>query len=156
MPHKVRAGLAGAVFREPEMNFRVVRPDVGGGFGMKGGVYPEDALVAWAARKTGRPVKWVAERSEGIHERQPRPRLRQRSVARARRERQVHRAASRDRLRQGAYLTPSAGVPAGMGSMAYTNCLRHPGGAYRFRARLHQHHADRRPIAARASRRRSM
>ena len=52
-PHKVRAGLAGAVFHEPEMKFRVVSPDVGGGFGMKGGVFPEDALVAWAARKTG-------------------------------------------------------------------------------------------------------
>ncbi len=65
-PHKVRAGLAGAVFREPEMKFRVVSPDVGGGFGMKGGVFPEDALVTWAARKTGRPVKWVSERSEGI------------------------------------------------------------------------------------------
>ncbi len=64
--HKVRAGLAGAVFREPETNFRVVAPDVGGGFGMKGGVYPEDALVTWAARKIGRPVKWVAERSEGL------------------------------------------------------------------------------------------
>ena len=41
------------------MNFRVVSPDVGGGFGMKGGVYPEDVLVVWAARKVNRPVQWV-------------------------------------------------------------------------------------------------
>src|SRR5690606_18787762 len=43
---------------------RVVVGDVGGGFGMKTGLYPEDVVVAWAARKLGRPVKWTAERSD--------------------------------------------------------------------------------------------
>ena len=43
---------------------RVVVGDVGGGFGMKTGVYPEDIVVAYAARALQRPVKWVAERSE--------------------------------------------------------------------------------------------
>ena len=38
--------------------------DVGGGFGMKTGVYPEDIAVAYAARALQRPVKWVADRSE--------------------------------------------------------------------------------------------
>src|SRR5262245_10227942 len=65
-PHRLRANLAASVFRERELNFRVVSPDVGGGFGMKGGVFPEDALVIWAARKISRPVKWVGERSESI------------------------------------------------------------------------------------------
>ena len=44
----------------------MVIPDVGGGFGMKYFVYPEYALVLWAARSIGRPVKWIAERSEGF------------------------------------------------------------------------------------------
>jgi carbon-monoxide dehydrogenase large subunit len=44
----------------------VISPDVGGGFGPKGACYPEDALVLWAARRTGRPVKWTATRTEAI------------------------------------------------------------------------------------------
>jgi carbon-monoxide dehydrogenase large subunit len=56
--------LLGAVFgRKPE-DFRVVVGDIGGGFGMKTGLTPEDALVCYAARKLGRPVRWRGERSE--------------------------------------------------------------------------------------------
>ena len=51
--------LAGAVFHLPETKFRVVANDVGGGFGMKGGVYPEEALVRGRRAKLGRPVKWI-------------------------------------------------------------------------------------------------
>jgi aerobic carbon-monoxide dehydrogenase large subunit len=47
-------------------SFRVRAMDVGGAFGMKGQVYPEDVLVAWAAMKLDRPVKWTADRSESI------------------------------------------------------------------------------------------
>jgi aerobic carbon-monoxide dehydrogenase large subunit len=65
-PHGVRSILAQAVFKIPETAIRVVAPDVGGGFGMKGDVYPEDGLVLWAARRLGRPVKWVATRSESL------------------------------------------------------------------------------------------
>jgi len=43
---------------------RFIAPDVGGGFGAKNFIYAEHILVAWAARKVGRPVKWVATRSE--------------------------------------------------------------------------------------------
>jgi aerobic carbon-monoxide dehydrogenase large subunit len=64
--HKLRPFLARAVFNRPDRDFRIVCPDVGGGFGMKGGVYPEDVLVLWAARRLGRPVKWVAERGESL------------------------------------------------------------------------------------------
>ena len=45
---------------------RVVVGDVGGGFGMKTGIYPEDMVVAWAARALQRPVRWQAERSEDL------------------------------------------------------------------------------------------
>jgi aerobic carbon-monoxide dehydrogenase large subunit len=65
-PHGVRASMAQAVFKLPETKFRVVAPDVGGGFGMKGDCYPEDALVLWASRRCGRPVKWISTRSEGL------------------------------------------------------------------------------------------
>ena len=56
--------LLGAVFREKPEAFRVVVGDIGGGFGMKTGLGNEDALVCYAARKLGRPVKWRADRSE--------------------------------------------------------------------------------------------
>ena len=45
---------------------RVVTPDTGGGFGARGGVYPEFALVLFAARRLGRPVRWTAERGESF------------------------------------------------------------------------------------------
>ena len=45
---------------------RVVAPDVGGGFGLKGGSFPDDVLVLWASNKLRRPVKWVATRSESM------------------------------------------------------------------------------------------
>src|SRR5260221_11625982 len=65
-PHGVRGILCTAVFKLPENRLRVVSPDVGGGFGMKGDVYPEDGLVLWASRRLGRPVKWVGTRSESM------------------------------------------------------------------------------------------
>ena len=48
----------------PAAGVRVLVGDVGGGFGMKTQLYPEDAVVAWAARHLGRPVRWRASRSE--------------------------------------------------------------------------------------------
>jgi carbon-monoxide dehydrogenase large subunit len=45
---------------------RVVMHDVGGNFGTRGGFNPEFALVVWAARRVGRPVKWVCERQEAF------------------------------------------------------------------------------------------
>jgi aerobic carbon-monoxide dehydrogenase large subunit len=65
-PHGVRSILCGPVFHMPEIKLRVVSPDVGGGFGMKGDIYPEDGLVLWASKKLGRPVKWVATRTESL------------------------------------------------------------------------------------------
>ena len=65
-PHGVRGKLAAAVFQIPETKIRVVSPDVGGGFGMKANVYPDDVLVLWASRRVGRPVKWTATRAESL------------------------------------------------------------------------------------------
>jgi len=61
----VRGMLAGA-FGQPESQFRVVTTDVGGGFGMKLFLYPEHLLVTYAARKLGKPVRWVSERTEAF------------------------------------------------------------------------------------------
>jgi len=62
-PFRVRAELA-ASLGYPESRIRVVAPQVGGGFGVKGSPYREDVLVAWLALRLGRPVKWVATRDE--------------------------------------------------------------------------------------------
>ena len=48
----------------PPAAVRFVAPDVGGGFGAKNFIYPEHVLMLWAARRVGRPVKWIASRSE--------------------------------------------------------------------------------------------
>ena len=49
-----------------EAALRVVAPDVGGGFGYKGKLYPEEAIVVWAARRLHRPVRWLATRAESF------------------------------------------------------------------------------------------
>src|SRR5882724_9179396 len=61
-----RGMLAEHIFKLPHHKFRVVCDNMGGGFGMKGGTYPEYALSLWAAEVTGRPVRWISERSEGL------------------------------------------------------------------------------------------
>lgn len=58
--------LAKFVFNLPPEKFRVITPDVGGGFGMKLFLYPEHVMVCFAARALGRPVKWASDRSEAF------------------------------------------------------------------------------------------
>jgi carbon-monoxide dehydrogenase large subunit len=58
--------LIGPLFNEDPEKFRVVTPDVGGGFGMKLFLYAEHVLTCFAARALGRPVKWAAERGEAF------------------------------------------------------------------------------------------
>ena len=50
----------------PENKLRVIAPDVGGGFGSKIYIYPEEIVCLWASKKTGVPVKWVADRTESF------------------------------------------------------------------------------------------
>ena len=65
-PHGVKTKLATAIFDVPETKIRVNSPDVGGGFGMKANIYPDDVLVLWASKRCGRPVKWTATRAESL------------------------------------------------------------------------------------------
>lgn len=64
-PHQLRTFLAGVLQLDPA-SVRVVCPDVGGGFGQKAHCYPEEAVVAAAALRLGRPVKWIEDRSENL------------------------------------------------------------------------------------------
>ena len=64
--HGQRRQMADAVFKVPHDNIRVIMPDVGGGFGGKNFVYPENVMVMLAAKLCGRPVKWIAGRSENF------------------------------------------------------------------------------------------
>jgi carbon-monoxide dehydrogenase large subunit len=65
-PHLSRLILSAFNAIHPEHKFRVVAPDVGGGFGSKINAYAEDVVVAWASKKIERPIKWVAERTESF------------------------------------------------------------------------------------------
>ncbi|MEL6103306.1 MAG: xanthine dehydrogenase family protein molybdopterin-binding subunit, partial [Pseudomonadota bacterium] len=65
-PHVIRLLMGAFVLGIPEHKLRVWAPDVGGGFGSKIYHYAEEAFVTWAAKQIGRPIKWVAERSESF------------------------------------------------------------------------------------------
>jgi aerobic carbon-monoxide dehydrogenase large subunit len=63
--HRVRHPLAGCL-KVPQERVRVICPDVGGGFGSRTNLYPEQIAVVWAARRVGRPVKWTGDRTEAF------------------------------------------------------------------------------------------
>lgn len=65
-PHIHRMVLSG-VLGISEAKLQVIAPDMGGGFGGKIGVYPDEALVGYAARDLCRPIKWIEERNEHFH-----------------------------------------------------------------------------------------
>ena len=65
MPHINRTGLAGCLGLD-EGRIRVISPDVGGGFGYKGILLPEEVCVAWLAMKLGHPVRWIEDRREQL------------------------------------------------------------------------------------------
>ena len=65
VPHRIRDEVARLLGLAAE-RVRVIAPDVGGGFGVKGGPYREEVLIPWLARRLGRPVKWVATRIEDM------------------------------------------------------------------------------------------
>src|SRR6266567_6949391 len=60
-PHVARLVMSAFVGLAPEHKLRVIAPDVGGGFGSKIFIYPEEVVALWASKRVGRPVKWVAE-----------------------------------------------------------------------------------------------
>ncbi len=65
-PHVARLVIAAFVGMAPEHKLRVIAPDVGGGFGSKIFIYPEEVVALWASKRVGRPVKWAADRSEAF------------------------------------------------------------------------------------------
>ena len=65
-PHVARLVISAFVGVTPEHKLRVIAPDVGGGFGSKIFIYPEEVVCLWAARKVRRPVKWTSDRSEAF------------------------------------------------------------------------------------------
>ena len=64
--HGIRQQIAGQILKIPQTRLRVICDNMGGGFGTRGGCHPEYSLALWASETIGRPVKWVADRSEGI------------------------------------------------------------------------------------------
>ena len=109
------------IFHQPATAFRVIAPDVGGGFGMKNGVFPEDALVAWAARELGRPVKWTGDRSESlVSDTHGRDAECDSEMALDENGKILAIRVKAD-YGLGAYLSASAPVPACIGSMVYQN-----------------------------------
>ena len=65
-PHVARLVISAFIGMAPEHKLRVIAPDVGGGFGSKIFIYPEEVACLWASKRTGRPVKWTSDRSEAF------------------------------------------------------------------------------------------
>ncbi|MDG4874476.1 xanthine dehydrogenase family protein molybdopterin-binding subunit [Mesorhizobium sp. WSM4935] len=65
-PHVARLVMSAFYNVAPENKLRVIAPDVGGGFGSKIYIYPEEIVCLWASKKIGVPVKWVADRTESF------------------------------------------------------------------------------------------
>jgi aerobic carbon-monoxide dehydrogenase large subunit len=65
-PHVARLVMSAFYNIAPENKLRVIAPDVGGGFGSKIFIYPEEVVCLWASKKTGVPVKWVGDRTESF------------------------------------------------------------------------------------------
>ena len=65
IPHVLRTQL-GALLRVPEHKITVIAPDVGGGFGLKCLLFPEEVITAWVSMQLGRPVRWLEDRLESF------------------------------------------------------------------------------------------
>ena len=135
---------------------RFIAPDVGGGFGAKNFAYAEHALILWAARRTGRPVKWIATRSETfLSDHQARDHLATATLALDAEGKFL--ALHVDSIANlGAYMAGGSGGGADQPvSASARHGLRHSRDRAAGAGRADQHHADRGDPRARASARRS-
>ncbi|HSD41492.1 MAG TPA: xanthine dehydrogenase family protein molybdopterin-binding subunit [Burkholderiales bacterium] len=125
--HLMLAQLAESVLKVPKDKFRVICGDLGGGFGTRVWPYPEYAAVAYAARKVGRPVKWLADRSETfLSDAHGRDHVSEASVA-IDAEHRFTAMRIRTYANVGAYLSNfGAAVPAMSGARAPTGVYRIP------------------------------
>jgi carbon-monoxide dehydrogenase large subunit len=64
--HGIRNQIAGMIFGMPQTRLHVICDNMGGGFGIKGGCYPEYSLALWASEVVERPIKWMADRAESL------------------------------------------------------------------------------------------
>ena len=141
--HQLRTVLA-KVLGVGEEAVRVIVPDVGGGFGARNIVYPEFVLALFAARALGRPVKWVAERSESFTTDAQARSQRLRGTLGLDAEGRFTALGVAALWRHGGYLTGRS-VFVIVSWMAPMICGPYRIPAYHFalRRRVHQHHADR-------------
>ena len=63
-PWLFRNAIAETTFKIPESQLRLITGDIGGSYGLRGSIYPEIILMLWAAKRAGKPVKWLATRNE--------------------------------------------------------------------------------------------
>ena len=118
-PWQVRDVVAQVLGIAP-LRLRVLAPDVGGGFGTKAMVYPEEVLVLWAARRLERPVKWTAERSESfLSDTHGRDQLTRAELALAA-DGRILALRVAVAINVGAYLSTSAGVPPHNATISYS------------------------------------
>ena len=143
VPHHIRRAVTEQLGL-PQTAIRLIAPDVGGGFGYKGKHYPEETIVAWAARRLRRPVKWIAHPQRMLRLRLsgPRPSDPRRACARrggtfpraARRHRGQHRRLCLDLRRR----HPERDLQRAAGRR-----VPHAGDRRAIDRRVHQHGADR-------------
>jgi carbon-monoxide dehydrogenase large subunit len=137
MPSGVRNSLSNEILGIPADQVRVTVGDVGGGFGMKTGIYPEDAAAAWAAWTLKRPVKWAPDRSEEfLSSRHGRDQRAHATLALSA-EGKILAVRLRTHANVGAYATPTGTlIPLLIGPWVSTSVYHVPAIDYQFKAVL--------------------
>jgi carbon-monoxide dehydrogenase large subunit len=124
-PFRVRESVA-VVLGVPETYLRVISPDVGGSFGMKNQVYPEEVLLVWAVQTLRRPLKWTADRNESfLSDTHGRDQITTAELALDDNGRMLGLRATTT-INVGAYLGYSAGVPPSGAARSYSNVYALP------------------------------
>ena len=151
-PHVARLVMSAFYNVAPENKLRVIAPDVGGGFGSKIFIYPEEVVCLWASKKTGVPVKWVGRPHRELPDRRAWPRPCHRRRDGLRRGQPDHRAEGRHH-RQFRRLHVAVLVVGADLSLrdAAVGPVRHPGDPRQCAGGLHQHRAGRRLSRRRAA-----
>jgi carbon-monoxide dehydrogenase large subunit len=125
-PHGLRDTLCDAVMRWPREKLRVRVDQIGGGFGVKNVLYPEQAVVLWAAARLGRPVRWSGDRSEAfLSDIQGRDQVNDAALA-LDEDGRILALRLRTLAGIGAYLAPRGVVPPTAGLKVIAGCYRLP------------------------------
>ena len=151
-PHVARLVIAAFVGMAPEHKLRVIAPDVGGGFGSKIFIYPEEVVCLWASKKVGRPVKWTCDRSEAfLSDAHGRDHVTHAELA-FDDDGKITGAAGQDHRQSRRLHVDLLVVGADLSLRhAAVGPVRHPGDLLRGRRGLHQHRAGRRLSRRRAA-----